>query len=447
VRKDTIPPKRRSDTLQVLLFVIDRHWQDLHDALQQDICNTLLNLLVQDDLPMQSWTFLCLAAIAAAPGTVDDSSIDWNAIWSQAVHRTSVLGVGRAASHAAHVLLASQRLPIHHVLAEIESFAANLVIQGPTFPFDSVCAFVCDCLRIASQDMRLYRSQVPDKVLAWLSQSWTVVGPDLRHQMPPQAIVDILALLEGACGLSRLSQVPLRYLLPDGVLTDTVIERHRTATHRDYLLHARLSPFCEPDHSLPHDLNSRTQQSNTTSLVSPSLREAKTNALILRSLDLLCDGWKDGDDESTDATPEKVRRCFDAAVIALYFEASLMRNGTQSNRRVIQTACKLVARATLCIKQSKWKQNERALILMGLEPLISDGESRREDDPWDLILGPGKGSGVKRTTLVTLPSDINSNKPVALSALRELQSVVWKSTDVCKVICFTITQNSCEMSY
>ncbi|KAF8480561.1 hypothetical protein JB92DRAFT_3041117 [Gautieria morchelliformis] len=430
VRKDTIPPKRRSDTLQVLLFVIDRHWQDLHDVLQQEICNTLLNLLVQDDLAMQSWTFLCLGAIAAAPGTVDDSSIDWNAMWSQAVHRTSVLGVGRAASHAAHVLLASQRLPIHRVLAEIEGFAANLVIQGPTFPFDSVCAFVCDCLRIASQDMRLYRSQVPDKVLAWLSQSWTVVGPDLRHQMPPQAIADVLALLEGACGFSRLSRVSLRYLLPDGVLTDTVIERHRTATHRDYLLHARLPSFRTPDHSRPHDLNSGSQQSTTTSLVSPSLREVKANALILRSLDLLCDEWKDGDDESMDATPEKVRRCFDAAVIALYFEASLMRNGTQSNRRVIQTACKLVARATPCIKQSKWKQNERALILMGLEPLVSDGESRREDDPWDLILGPVKGSGVKRTTLVTLPSDINSTKPVTLSTLRELQSVVWKSTDV-----------------
>ena len=368
--------------------------------------------------------------MAAAPGTTNDDTMDWDAIWSQAVHRTSVLGVGRAASHTAHVLLECQRLPIHRVLAEIEGFAVNLVIQGPTFPFDSVCAFVCDCLRIASQDMRLYRTQLPDKVLAWLSQSWTVTGPDLRHQLPPQAIIDILGLLEVTCGLSKPTRVSLRYPLPDSVLTDTLIGHHRTAAQRDYLLHSRLRPFRTPDLSLTHVLNSKDQRSAGTSLVAPNVREVKVSSLLLRSLDLLCDEWKDAEDGPMDATPEKVRRSFDAAVIALYFEASLVRNGTQSNRRVIQSACKLVGRATSCLGLAKWKDNERALILMGLEPLIADGELQREDDPWDLILGPVKGSGVRRTTLVKLSSDVDFNKPDMFSAQREQQSVVWKSTDV-----------------
>ena len=430
MQKDTVPAKKRSDILQVLLFVIDRHWQDLHDVLQQKVCTTLVSLLAHDDLTIQSWTFLCLGAVAAAPGTVNDDAIDWDAIWSQAVHRTTVLGVGRAASHAAHILLERQRLPVHRVLTEIEGFAGNLVIQGPTFPFDSVCAFVCDCLRIASQDMRLYRSQLPDKVLAWLSQSWTVVGPDLRHQLPSQAIIDILSLLEVICGLSKPNQVSLRYLLPDSVLTDTVTERHRTAAQRDYLLHARLRPFRTPGLSLTYISNSKNQRSTNTSLATPNAREVKVSTLLLRSLDLLCDEWKEAEDGPMDATPEKVRRSFDAAVIALYFEASLVRNGTQSNRRVIQTACKLVARAAPCLTLAKWKDNERALILMGIEPLISDGELRREDDPWDLILGPVKGSGVRRTTLVKLSSDVDFNKPDTVSARREHQSVVWKSTDV-----------------
>lgn len=431
LRKDTISPKRRADTLQVLLFVIDRHWKDLHEALQQEVCSTLLNLLAHDDLAVQSWSFLCLGAIAAAPGTVNDDMIDWDAIWSQAVHRTSVLGVGRAASHTAHILLASQRLPIHRVLAEIEGFAANLVIQGPTFPFDSVCAFVCDCLRIASQDMRLYRTQLPDKVLAWLSQSWAIVGADLRHQLPPQAISDILTTLEVACGLSKPSQLSLRFLLPDCVVTDAVVERHRTAAYRDYLLHARLWPFGASNEPHPHVPTVKNQPLISTSLMAPNSRDIKVSALLLRSLESLCDEWKDLEDEVKAATPEKVRRAFDAAVIALFFEASLVRNGTQSNRRVIQTACKLVTSITPCLRLAKWKPNELALILLGLEPLISDGGSRREDDPWDLILGPVKGSGVRRTTLVKLSSDIDLNKPDILSTRRELQSVVWKSTDVC----------------
>ena len=417
--------------MQVLLFVIDRRWQDLHDALQQDICSTLLTLLAYDDLTLQSWTFLCLGAIAAATGTVSDCTIDWDAIWSQAVHRTSVLGVGRVASHAAHILLASQRLPIHRMLAEIEGFAGNLVIQGPTFPFDGVCAFVCDCLRIASQDMRMYRTQLPDKVLAWLSQSWAIVGSDFRHQLPPQAITDILTLFEVACGLSKLSDVSLQFLLPDSVLTDRVIERHRTAAYRDYLLHSRLQSFRSPASSIHSASDTQDHRLTSTSLASPNAREVKVSALLLRSLESLCDEWKDVEDSVMTATPEKVRRSFDTAIIALYFEASLVRNGTQSNRRVIQTACKLVGYATPCLKLAKWKPNERALILVGLAPLISDSASRDEDEPWDLILGPVKGSGVKRATLVRLSSDVDFNRPDMFSSRRELQGVMWKSADVC----------------
>ncbi|KAF8578220.1 hypothetical protein K439DRAFT_1395785 [Ramaria rubella] len=427
IRKEAIPPKRRSECLQVLLFIIDRHWADLHDGLQQDVSASLLILLAHDDLTLQSWVFLCLAAIAAAPGTVSGDSIEWNVIWSQAIHRTNVLGVGRAASHAAHVLLASQRLPLHRILPEIETFAANLVIQGPAFPFDSVCAFLCDCLRLASQDMRLYRIQLSDKVLGWLSQSWSMVGPDFRQNLPLQAVSDILALLEATCGFSQPSRIYQGSLLPDSVLTDTIIERHRTAAYRDYLLNARLRPFEPPDRSRPH--TAKDPHAVTTALGAPNPRETKVSALLLKSLELLCGEWRDAAEAPMDATPEKIRRSFDAAVIALCFQASLVCNGTQSNRRVIQIACKLVTRIQPYVGLPKWKPIERAMILMGLDPLISDGHPRHEDDPWDLLLGPVKGSGVGRITLVQLSVDFATNS-LPLSSRRELQSVLWKSVDV-----------------
>ena len=52
--------------LQVLLFFIDRHWGLLHEALKHDIVNTLVQFVTSEDVDIQPWIFLNLAAVAYA---------------------------------------------------------------------------------------------------------------------------------------------------------------------------------------------------------------------------------------------------------------------------------------------------------------------------------------------------------------------------------------------
>src|ERR1700733_5133658 len=50
--------------LQILLFFIDRHWLLLHETLQYRVIHMLLQFVSYDEGVIQSWVFLCFAAIA-----------------------------------------------------------------------------------------------------------------------------------------------------------------------------------------------------------------------------------------------------------------------------------------------------------------------------------------------------------------------------------------------
>lgn len=154
-------PPIRVYHLQVLLFFIDRHWYILHDTLQQHVMSILLQCIAHDDSMTRSWAFLCCAAVAHADGddhalsssqspSLSDTphsprdSTTWDTIWTHAVRRANDPSVCRVACHAAHALLLylnatpnqSIRTPLasHRVLAEIENFAKDLDVQGPSHP-------------------------------------------------------------------------------------------------------------------------------------------------------------------------------------------------------------------------------------------------------------------------------------------------------------------------
>src|ERR1700722_167649 len=136
----------RAYHVQILLFVIDRHWPALHDSIQQDVLNTLLQFVLVDDGVIQSWIFLCFAAIANVDGTSDPAadtqqsasqnlsngrsrdSVTWDPIWTHSIRRANVPAVCRAACHAAFVLLlhSNRLLTSPRMLLEIETLAKDI---------------------------------------------------------------------------------------------------------------------------------------------------------------------------------------------------------------------------------------------------------------------------------------------------------------------------------
>ena len=455
-------PNVRIFRLQTLLFFIDRHWSVLHDGLKQDVLSNLAQLVSNDDTVLQSWAFMCLAAIAhdnaTSPSstspqsqtrptqtssfslTMSRSENVWDQIWTQAIRRTSVSTVCRTASHLAHVLLthASSLLPSHRVLAEIEAFAKDLDVQGPTFPYDSVCMFLTLCLKVANQDVRLYRMQLEDKVITWLTESWRVAeeitGTKAQRgrsqsRMPNHTVSDVLLVLETICGLAKRSNVICRRILPEGVVADVITEHSRTAVIRDYLLYARLPSFQPQDqcsqNSFAHDRIAFGMDGNLTQSTG---RERRISAFLLKSLESLADEWDNGEN-GEQITAERARKGLDFAVLTLYFESILQLNGTRSNRRTIQAACRFIGLVTPLLREKTWSPEERLLLLLGLETLIAVDEEAPSDD-WEAIMAPTDYTGIRRQVLGSLKSAKMANRDAVQAERRAVQKAIFMSSDV-----------------
>jgi ataxia telangiectasia mutated family protein len=328
------------------------------------------------------------------------------------------------------------------VLLEIEAFAKDLDVQGPTFPYDSVSKFLVLCLKVASQDVRLYRMQFEEKALSWIVESWKVVesystgesvqGKGKKLRLPAHTIKDVLLLLESICGLSKRSDIVCRRVLPDCSIVDAVLEENKTAVIRDFIMHARLPTFHPKAGDIPRtDLPTSSPVHDKRELVQPLGRERRIAAFLLKSLGSLIEEWESQKAVQPYSTAEHARTCLDFAVIALYFESLLRQNGTKSNKRVIQSACRLFTLIVPIVNESRWASEEKMLILLGLDPLISVSDTLRADQNWNEILSPpNERSGIKRKILTSLKSHKRAHSIRLQSHRRELQRIIFESADV-----------------
>lgn len=426
----------RSYHLQTLLFIIDRHWPVFHRELQNDIMNVLLQFVSLDDGVVQSWVFLCFAAIAAAESSSGVTETTWDVIWTNAVRRANVPTVSRAACHAAHTILLHTRvytqktnllqipLASNRILFEIETLAKELDVQGPPHPFDSVCAFLATCLRVANQDMHLYRMQLEEKVLSWLIDCWQTLG--FRDKSLPLHLgKDLLMLFESISGFPTPVNLPSRIPLPEGQIVDILVNEARTTVIRDYILEARLPAFkaaTDRDKSValpPSD-------DNSNSLAQPRGRERRISAFLVKTLERV---QIELDDQPMHPTAESARRSLDMAVTALCYDSVLVLNGMTSDRRLSRCACKLMGTVIALLPDPHWTTSERALISFGLDPLTFLGDSSEDKLAWTAMLPPDKGSGIKSQLLSRLSSE-NNDRDVH-SKCSSLLRILWQNTDVC----------------
>ena len=342
--------------------------------------------------------------------------------------------MSRAACHAAHVLLSlttqldgSTRLPLasQRILSEIETLAKDIDVQGPLYPYDSVCKFLAHCLKVASQDVRLYRMHLEEKVLNWLVDNWKMASVG-KGRMPLHQMTDIILLLENICGFNRKSDFVSQFLLPDTLIVHTLNEEERIRPIRDFLLHAKVPRFGEST------INSYCQISAGLSegdLVQPQARERKISAFFYRTLESLNLEWEGTKEDYARLTAEMARRSLDFAVAALCFEALLICNGTNSDRRVTQGAAKLVTSVTRALREAPWTTAEKALVILGLDPLVYI-ENENETAPWQVMLPPNSGTGIKKHVLHRLTSrgimEREQRKAMRMNFLR----VLWQIGDV-----------------
>ena len=438
-----IPHRLDSSTrihhLQVLLFFVDRHWTLLHGDLQLEVVNALLQFLSYDDASVQSWCFMCLAAIAHASTSTSSPPIAqpgslWDAVLAHAMRRTNVPAVCRTACHVAHVLLyhAKTLLSSARMVSEIETFAKDLDVQGPSFPYDSVCAFIVLSMRIASRDIRLYRMSVEDKALTWLLDTWRPGGA-ARTRLPHHTIQDVLSLLGTICGSTRITELLCDIPLPDGIIATSAVEERATAVIRAFQLYARLPPFDQPtqtDREEQHEPLGASQNGLDHVPVAPQSRERRVSSFLLKTLDGLAEDWVEPQGPFGHTTAESVRAILDFAIATLCFEGALLVNGTQANRRTVQAACRILKLAAPRMLDVNWTATERTILLDAFGPLIADSAREPDVPPWVMLLPPGEDSGIRREILHSLNADLPRENREVEKARRRLQRAVLQSSDV-----------------
>jgi ataxia telangiectasia mutated family protein len=317
-------------------------------------------------------------------------------------------------------------------LLEVETVAKELDYQGPPTLSDAVCAFFCACLRVAAQDVRLYRLQIEDKILSWLVDVWGRGEGATRNKMPQCQIQDILGLLSSVCSLSKGNQLANSPLYPSGVVAETVVEGLKTRSIQDFQLYGRLPPF-QLSKKPPTSSNEPLQESVNNDLVQPQGRERRISSLLMKSLESMAEVWERANDVTQiRMTAELARQSVDLAVISLTYEALLKQNGINPNRRVIQISCKLLELLGPSILNSKWTSSEIALVLAGFEPLVSAVPDAQLDEEafHELLVAPVEGTGMKTERLHTLLRSSESALRRYDMARRTLQRLIFQASDV-----------------
>ncbi|EIW79348.1 hypothetical protein CONPUDRAFT_74806 [Coniophora puteana RWD-64-598 SS2] len=441
--------------LQVLLFFIDRYWFRIHDTLQDSVISVLVQFISFDDPIVQSWVFVCLAAIAEAEGaqlsllssqqqhvaarqSTNQTFDIWDPIWTHAMRRANVPTVYRAACHTAYTLMRFSQhfLASHRMLSEIETFAKDLETQGPTAPTDSVCVFLTEALRIAGQDVRLYRMQLEEKVLAWLLDNLRLGrAKDTtmeRYRMPLYTPGDLLILLQGVIAVPKRCEFAWSPSLPESSIVDVLMDEKSTQPLRDYILRAKLLDTQDGHRNIS---SSEEPQSyfedqitvDENDLLQPNGRVRRISGTLLSSLETVLSRFEAFAEAKSHLTAEVLRQSLDAAVVSLSFESLMVYNGTRPNKRVIQLAGNVISLIAPLITDSKWTSEERLLILRGLELLISDGTSGNRNVAWDTMLAAGSGTGVKTQR----SGDSRSRRAIqSVGSRSRFRQVLWRNPEI-----------------
>lgn len=413
--------------LQVVLFFVDRHWDSLSAESRDSVTKELVALLHHDDLHLQSWAYLCLAAIinhsplldpsrsSASPLPAATATNDWKTVWALASRKFSNPIVGRSACHALHAVLSRNTLDINYVLKDVERMIADLLVQGPPAPYDSVCAFFSAALRLTNQDVRAHQLRLGDSVLSWLVESWMVVdlSASSRSTIEPFATCDLLHLMEAVCGLTVENEIVCKILLPDTPLVDWLVEYRREDVIRQYFFDGVLPDFQllheerSDEHTTPITPVSSAQEPRYSESVPqsqggeqgmPTATEKKCTALLSRSIEQLWAMWE----QVTDFVLVqffRIRATLEVAVLALHFETSLNLNGTRFNIKLIRRSFELIVHLMGAVATRAWTSKGLALTLQSLEPLVEAWEDDREIPPWEAMIDPGKATGLRREIL------------------------------------------------
>lgn len=332
-----------------------------------------------------------------------ETSNQWNHVWTIAMRRLTNPSTCRTAAHLANILLEANKIESSIITTSIETFCRDIDVQGPSFPSDSVCAFFTKCLIIASNDVRLFRLRLHEKVFLWLSTTWKPLDGIIRSHTIGQARPHadpfsphhLVKLISRICGIDKTIEFPPTRLVPDCAIATMAIDICETSVIRAYI-EAEVPPYSK-DHS-------SNRSSTTTSITTASFNnsagierrvsayfERMMNGMLSESDDLGLAYWSTMNSDS-------VRRHLDLVSVVLVVEGLFGFNLIHASDSAINSACSLLSDLAPTLAFRKWRSDERASILAGLDLLFVPFHYNPSVD-YPTLLDPGVASGIPQHLL------------------------------------------------
>jgi ataxia telangiectasia mutated family protein len=411
--------------IQLILFLVERHWSTFHNDVRDKVESAIIALLVHDDLQIQSWACVTIAALSHAQ---DSSAVvefvtpkkagkrkevtKWDQVWTLAMRRITNPVTSRVACHTASLLLTRpDRVDPTLVVSSIESFARDLEVQGPNFPSDAVCTFFLSIHAIAMNNVRIYRLRLPEKIFAWLTTAWTPLDGvvrtfsigQVRPRSDPFSPLHLAVLASRICGLEQTPIPPSVYTVPDCPIASMAVDRCETAGIRNYI-QGRVPAYVVED---PTVQPSSAVPTPTGQQLVPDGLALKVSAWLRKSLLALDATGTDGGDKFwTTLEVSTARRYLDFASIALVFEGLVQLNNFRPSKETIKAASIVFLRLIPTLSLKKWSTVERTLLLGGLDLILVP----LPDYPsisYPVLLDPGVASSLPRHLIPHRTHDTN----------------------------------------
>lgn len=456
--------------IQFLILTVDVYWSNLDFESRCKINQSMLSLLLSDDPAVLNWAFIFFGVLAYCivppsnplscqqgnnPTTSAVPSLkDWEQIWSCAIHRTANPACTRSASYAAYCILKTCHIPPDVTCEAIHSFLRNLHVQGPPFPYDSVCVLISECLALTSQNLQLSAYVLEENVLRWLAKTWLEVdrsaatsnllgGPLQRNRRLSPGGFDTAAVYQLLTSITKLPESVLptpTAVPPDCATTDTFVYLKATQTTRS-------SIFPRPPHHVPQRSAKQSFHSHNTGNVSRgtssrSVSQREISTILRQSIEKIYQEFefrqKQVEQMLSAVSCAHLQMFIKMTIVALLFQASCQASDDSFDQESVTILASVLDVIIQLIGSSRWSPAERAQLLACFEPIILPSVDRSTTIPPGGLAQPGAASGIplkQRAKLELETPDLN-DPPVMSSAQSQAR---------CKIAAFQVWSSSLLM--
>lgn len=322
----------------------------------------------------------------------------WTRVWAHATRKIAIAALSRAACHTATCLLSCGLANTPKHIFDIRTVLANIEIQGPPYPYDSVCAFLCAAITIARNDATLYQQKLDDRVMGWLTK-WSVVdGAKGKARMDQYSAADIYRLVCEVSGISPLHMTDLEAsdVLPDCAIVDRLIEEHNTRPLRRLIIHAEFPDKVEKVTSSNTPITAHSMIINGTqhSLEGVQGRPGLTLSFLTRTMEVLSTDWPTAEDTAL-SPPERVRKALDMVVAASAYLVTLQASGTHIEPTCTQAIIHLIGKIRPSLASSSHTIPGQHLMWTAFKPLSTASSHRPAT--WPILLNASPElSGIRK---------------------------------------------------